>query len=334
MKEIGSEFWEQYNPVCIENKSNEAYLLSGRTALRFIIDDICITRKVRKVMLPSYCCESMIQPFIQLGIEVMFYEVNSEKIKYSYDNDSDAILLIDFFGYKIAENSVIAKKEKEAGKIVIYDATHKLDGNNEVERYADYSFCSYRKWFYCNYAKAIKHNGIFNNQKLMSNNCYIKKRDEAAQKKKKYLVVNPSEKENFLAEFRAAEQILEEEYIGYAGVPVEFDLSEITAKRRENASYLVDELKEIEQIRLWRENILTDDTPMFVPILLKETVRNDLRKALINESIYCPVHWPKSKYHEDVNELYDMELSLVCDQRYSNADMERLIQVIKKFFNR
>ncbi len=333
MKEIGSEFWEQYNPVCIQNKSNEAYLLSGRTALRFIIDDICITRKLRKVMLPSYCCESMIQPFIHLGIEVIFYEVNNQRIKYPYDNDSDAVLLIDFFGYKIAENSAIAKKEKEAGKIVIYDATHKLDGNNDVERYADYSFCSYRKWFYCNYAKAIKHNGIFNNKKLMSYNHYIKKRDEAAQKKRRYISGLTNEKEVFLSEFNAAEQLLEE-YIGYAGVPVEFDLNEITAKRRGNASYLVDELKRIEQIGLWRENILTDDTPMFVPILVEKSIRDDLRKALINESIYCPVHWPKSEYHKDVNELYDVELSLVCDQRYSIADMERLVRVMEKFFNR
>jgi hypothetical protein len=71
---------------------------------------------------------------------------------------------------------------------------------------------------------------------------------------------------------------------------------------------------------------------MFVPILLEdENVRNALRKELVDNSIYCPVHWPKCEYHVLQCGWSELELSLICDQRYDVDDMECMIQVIKKF---
>ena len=72
---------------------------------------------------------------------------------------------------------------------------------------------------------------------------------------------------------------------------------------------------------------------MFVPILVDPHIRDDLRSYLINRQIYCPVHWPKSSYHGMCNELYDMELSLVCDQRYNFADMDRMVHAIMDYFS-
>lgn len=332
MREIGSEFWSQQSsaPSCYDD--NEAYLLSGRTALKFIVDDICSVKEFHKILLPSYCCESMIEPFVASGIDTQFYQVYTDYLNYPYVNDANAILLIDFFGYIISENAEIARQEKEAGKIVIYDATHNLDGNPAVEAYADYSFCSYRKWFYCNFAKATKRGGSFRKIEQKSNDRYIALRNEAAREKEKYFMGEAIEKEAFLSLFSEAEQRLDEDYIGYTGEPVVFDLSEIVSARRENAVYLIEQLKKIPEIKLWRDKVREDDVPMFVPILVDPLVRNDLRQELINERIYCPIHWPVSSLHGECNELYDMELSLICDQRYGIADMERIICVIRDYF--
>lgn len=333
MREIGSEFWQQYAPVCGENASNEAYLLSGRTALQFIIDDIRRTRNVRKALLPSYCCDSMIFPFVQSGIDVEFYPVHHNSLVYPYGNDADIVFLIDFFGYVNNQNREIACHEKHAGKIILYDSTHKIDGNQAVEVFADYSFCSYRKWFYCNYAKALKYHGAFNRDSApMPHGSYVNLRDAAACEKERYIAGLPSDKQRFLSAFRAAEQILDEDYAGYAGIPVDVDVQQLAARRRENAAFLLRELSTIPQIRLWRENIGHDDTPLFVPILVDPQIRDDLRSYLINRQIYCPVHWPKSSYHGLCNELYDMELSLICDQRYDFSDMNRMVLAIKDYF--
>lgn len=333
MREIGSEFWTPYRPAYVAPADGEAYLLSGRTALRYILDDICKNRSIGKVLLPSYCCESMILPFVQSGMDVQFYPVNGNTVDYPYGHNADVVFLIDFFGYVNPLNSEIANREKSAGKIVIYDSTHKIDGNAAVQEHTDYSFCSYRKWFYCNYAKAVKHHGSFcSTEKLIFNQRYTDIRDEAAREKDAYMAGSIREKESFLSKFRDAEQILDEGYRGYAGVPVVFNLREIVSKRRENAMYLIGELKKISQIQLWQDNLGPHDVPLFVPILVDPLIRNDFRGALIKENIYCPIHWPRSPYHGPCDILYDRELSLICDQRYDISDMERMIGVIRNFF--
>lgn len=332
MREIGSEFWSHKIQMQTNATDNDIYFLSGRTALRAIIDDIRQTRNFRKVLLPSYCCESMIEPFSANNIDVQFYQVGAECSVYPYENDADAVLLIDHFGYVNPENERIACQEKHVGKIVIYDATHKLDGNAAIEACADYSFCSYRKWFYCNCAKAIKYTGEFGFGQLKTNTRYIELRDRAATKKENYIDGLTLEKQEFLKLFSEAEKMLDEDYVGYLGVPVVFDVNEIAVKRKENAAYLIGELKQIPEIKLWRDSVQSGDFPMFVPILVDSLIRDDLRGVLIKERIYCPVHWPISSHHCGCNELYGMELSLICDQRYGLADMERMVKVIKNFF--
>ena len=59
-----------------------------------------------------------------------------------------------------------------------------------------------------------------------------------------------------------------------------------------------------------------------------------LRRYLIDKEIYCPVHWPLSSYHDidkSSRKIYEDELSLVCDQRYSEVDMQRMVDEIRMF---
>ena len=77
------------------------------------------------------------------------------------------------------------------------------------------------------------------------------------------------------------------------------------------------------------------DCPLFVPILVPGGRRDALRRFLIEQDIYCPVHWPTSSFHrltEVERRVYDEELSLVCDQRYGETDMERVLQAVEEFF--
>ena len=136
-----------------------------------------------------------------------------------------------------------------------------------------------------------------------------------------------------MSDFAAAEQMLDEDYVGYCGEPVSFDARDIILRRVENASHLIEELRNIPEIKLWRDSVKSEDSPMFVPIFVEQNIRNDLRRALISEKIYCPIHWPRSNSYGGNNELYDTEISLVCDQRYSIEDMDRIISVIKRFFS-
>lgn len=335
--EIGSEFWEKCFPDTFINskKKNTACLLSGRTALDYIIQDIKANRRFRKVILPSYCCESMIEPFIRNDVEIQFYTVTQDGMNYP-QNDAEVVLLIDFFGYGNSKNREIASIEQEFGKTVIYDATHKL---NEWNFPADYVFCSYRKWLYCNFAIAWKtqRDFIVKYPKAINRN-YIDLRNLAAMRKARYMSGEKVDKSEFLDLFAKAEDMLEKDYVGYAGMMTMVDIGKLVKQRRENANYLMECLKEIDKLRLWRSEMSNGDVPLFVPIFIKKDYRDRLRDYLIAHQIYCPVHWPISEYHRKVTNyektIYDEELSLICDQRYSREDMEREAKTIRNFFEK
>ena len=116
MIEIGSEFWSRYELVDEKETDNEKYLLSGRTALDFIIKDIIAEAPVKTAILPAYCCEAMVKPFLDNSISVVFYDIDSEGLHYNYDNDAEIVLLLDLFGYEMKENENIAKLKNWLGK--------------------------------------------------------------------------------------------------------------------------------------------------------------------------------------------------------------------------
>lgn len=335
MREVGSEFWREPKAVnqSWETSANRLYPLSGRTALDCICKDSCI----KSVMLPSYCCNSMIEPFLRNGVKVRFYSVGLDDVRYDFTKDCEAVLLIDFFGYVMPEMIEIAKHEHNREKVVIYDGTHLLTGNPFISMFADYTLCSFRKWEYCNFAVLEKRKGSFgvtlNNKR---NKEYNKLRDAAAKQKMDYFSKVTTEKSVYLDMFSQAEEMLERDYEGYVGQPVHIDADSIVRQRRINAKMLLNGLSVIPQVQLFRPYICAEDIPMFVPILLDDVeTRTQLRKYLTENDIYCPIHWPLSDFHvidEADKEIYGRELSLICDQRYDAVDMQREINVIKRFF--
>ena len=78
MREIGSEFWDV--PTCDDRNflfpNGTKWFLSGRSALKAIIADIQQgDKQVNSISLPSWCCDSIIRPFLEEGIDVVFYPV-------------------------------------------------------------------------------------------------------------------------------------------------------------------------------------------------------------------------------------------------------------------
>ena len=65
--------------------------------------------------------------------------------------------------------------------------------------------------------------------------------------------------------------------------------------------------------------------------LKKDKKRDKVRVEMIRENIYCPVHWPINKnYPYQQTSYHDKELSLICDQRYGEEDIEHEIEVLRK----
>ncbi len=131
MREIGSEFWD----VPVTEASNDLFpegtcwYLSGRSALSAILKEA----GGRTAALPSWCCDSMIKPFLNTGREVSFYAPGRIR------TDCDTLLIMDYFGYTGEAPDLTGY----AGT-VIRDVTHSLFSRTYDD--ADYTFGSLRKW--------------------------------------------------------------------------------------------------------------------------------------------------------------------------------------------
>lgn len=342
LKEIGSEFWNN-GPA----RRDKIYLLSGRTALEYIIRDIMKYHNIKSVLLPSYCCHTMIEPFCRHGISVRFYDIYFDEVEGLSTNvpethESEVFYYMTYFGFQELRGLDINAVINNCA-VAIEDMTHSCMGGSS-ESNADYSYVSYRKWTgFDGIAVAMKKSGIFTEYPKAENIEYTTLRRQAFSMKNEFINFGVGSKGAFLNLFEKVENLLELDYVGYKpsedtmAAFLQLDISDIIERRRRNATILIDGLKDIQEIKLMFSTVKNDDVPLFVPILVK-TRRTELRKHLIDNAIYCPIHWSVSDFHNGISkkaeELYQEELSLVCDQRYGPGDMEKTVDCIWKFYVR
>ena len=157
------------------------------------------------------------------------------------------------------------------------------------------------------------------------------------QNKKLYIENKDGSKEEFLNQYSESNKILEKDYKDYSmdkkslEIITRIDLGKIKNQRKENVKVIYEKLKTILDIRFLFENYNEDDCLLFVPILIKNEIRNDLRNYLISKNVYLPVHWPQE---EKLNNIFDKELSLVCDQRYNKEQIDEYINLIINYLNK
>lgn len=349
MREIGSEFWLEREPAAVSQRDG-CYVLSGRTAIDLIIQDIAKMRTVHKVYMPAWGCDSMIAPFQERGIDERFYDVeqnadNDKSVKsgksvvnYKTNTDctdeTDVFYVTNYFGYENTLPIETIKEFKAIGAIILYDRTHSfLMENDPYLELADYSFASIRKWM------GVIGGAVVNGVK----DCQLKPyphldcKEKAMRMKKAFIEGDTSiDKQAFLSLYGEFGHHLVEDYRNYEMDDLSYalykteDFAAMRHKRRENAKYLHEHLKGVRFL-----GKLTDNTvPLFVPVFFDTTEqRNAVRKKLIEAQIYCPIHWPKPAQiptNFEANRIYDTELSLICDQRYNIEDMARIVAIINE----
>lgn len=345
--EIGSEFWKNKKQYF---KDNVSFCLSGRTALDAIVKDAVKAFGIKSALLPSYCCHTMIEPFVKNGITVRFYDV--------YVNEYD-VLTVDIPSPAKNEMLYIMKyfgdtdvsytgdgRDLSGWTVTVEDLTHSCFCAG-YEPKADYCFASYRKWFAVDGIAAVwsKHSRLakmFNRE--FEEYCSI--RNDAFEQKTRYMAGEPIAKETYLDIFAKAEDLLSEHYEGCIARPDSIgdlyrfieNIKDVVQTRRHNAYTLQQGLSNIDGIQSFTNFDDEAKSPLFVPVLVEPALRDKLRSYLIQHEIYCPAHWPLSEYHSGISsrakEIYNSELSLVCDQRYSLDDMKRIVRTIGDFFRR
>ncbi|MBO4923235.1 MAG: hypothetical protein J5382_03825 [Bacteroidales bacterium] len=341
ISEIGSEFWIENEPETLLKEREGFYCLSGRTAIDLILQEILRKRLVKSVAIPAWCCDSMIAPFLAHGIDVRFYDYGYKGSKETTDyclamdsaEDTDIFYLTNFFGYENTLDVEVIKRIRKKGSIILYDRTHSfLMDDEEYRGMSDYSFASIRKWM------GVIGGVVEGIDKQELRVCpYTSVKEKAMKEKYRYLKGDNSvKKEEFLAAFSEFGHKLAEDFCNYAMDDLSYtlyrqeDFHKMILQRRLNAAYINDHLKGVQLMYRFTDK----SVPLFVPVLFESKEQRDyVKKKLIEQQIFCPVHWPQPKQIPMayiVNDIVSRELSLICDQRYGIKEIKREVETIMR----
>ena len=279
---------------------NVSYFESGRSAIRQIASHL---QKGDRILLPEFICESVIDCFRNQVIEFyrigLDFKVSLEDLTPRIDG-ARMLLLMHYFGkLQDAEDlRIIADRTKECGCIILEDATHSLLSKKRT--IGDYVVSSIRKWIPIPNGALL---AVYRDPlSLSSGNGSVgpgeDSRAEGMVLKSLFLAGELDCNEEYRAIFADAEHSLEERQGIYAMTDFArfcatcVDLDDVALKRKRNFRVLGEMLETLGVVSAI--DFDGESCPLVFPIRVPH--RNELRKHLIHNRVYCAVHWPFDGY--------------------------------------
>ena len=349
IKEIGSEYWKVDTGNNIENKITKAvFTASGRSAQSLIIE--CAGIKNRRALLPAYTCQHIVEPFVWTGWEVNYYDIQKdltielESLKAGIEKAPGCIIVQSYYGFNTTKQAnPLFKQAQTAGTIIIEDITHSfLSGWSPGYKEADYQFCSLRKWTGLTdggYALSLCKSTFKTLQVEMES--FVRDRFNARSMKRRYIAEgDPKYKEEYRKLFKRAEDLLDGDIGVYSmseAAKTDFrhiDFDFIKKKRQENYNYLLRTIAS-DYVKPIFGELIDDTCPIMLPVYIDKK-RSELHQRLIDNQIYCPIHWPAPiqltpEAKASSYSIYNNIMAIPCDQRYGIEDMRRIVDILNMF---
>lgn len=342
--ELGSEFNLSPNALC-KTENNLFYYLRdyktqwfdyGRSAIRHIP-----IQKEKTVLLPEFICESVTNCFPKEHIS--FYRIDDQflidvdDLVSKVNEDTGCIYLAHYFGFLQEANSLkIIRQLADRYQItVIEDTTQSLFSPHAL--CGDYALASVRKWM------PLPMGGVLYSSRKELPDCGMYRQNCDNSRvygmilKDMFLKMGYDTNEKYREIFENAEQMADtagevrliSDFARFAVGCV--DIAELVSKRKANAARLEKGLREfgISMIRQFSEN----ECPLALPLRINN--RDNFRRYLIQNRIYCAVHWPFDGLipEERPNGQYNSKtlISMPIDQRYGETEIDYMIEVIRKY---
>ena len=348
--EIGSYFWmdeseegtAQGELSWLPAVNDSAFTFSGRNAMDVALRDILRHRSISRVYAPSYCCVSMLQAFIDRGMKIEFYDVDYCDGSFTYqipDADQNSLVLImSYFGLNRANAHAAIEKIHRMNAVVIEDITHSLLCGSCASSSSDYLVASLRKWFAIPTGGWVgKRNGNLSEKPSIDSNQAVEEKISAMKEKYDYLTGKIADKEDFLlAQAKFDNDLIHVDRMlkidnTSMGILLRTNVEETAERRRANVEVLLKGLQDLTGTICSMPSVDTStDVLLCLPIFMETDARDSLRSYLISKGIYCPVHWPEVM-GAPVG-IRKNELSLICDQRYSEGDMQTIVDCIHDWY--
>lgn len=301
--------WEE-GPCC-------AFVNSGRAALELLLRHL--PRRPRCVWVPRMACDTLLHPMERLGLRVARYACDDRlhPLLPAEAGREDVLILINYFG--LTGEAVAAAAEAFEGTVFV-DATTALHA--PLPLHAAGMFYSFRKFL------PVADGGAALASYPLP---HLPAETDDSRERERYLHLRAAQGAYAAA---AAAQEAED---SLAGPPKRLSpqtrerlrhlrCAEAAARRRANYRLLHAALAPLNRLSLPSEPPVA---PMCYPFV---SGIPDLRDSLVDAGIALPLYWPEviaaTAAHETENRLARTLLPLPLDQRYSAADMQRLLRLI------
>lgn len=293
-------------------------LNTGRNCLEYILR----TRQYRKVYLPYYTCDVVLEPFQKLNVEYEFYhiDINFEIVPEISLRDGEALLYTNYYGLK---QRYVEQLAEHYGHQLIVDNTQAFYAK-PVKGIDTFYTC--RKFF------GVPDGAYLYTDKFLD----IEIDQDVSWDRMSFLAkrIDLGAEAGYM-DFREQSRRL-------VGQPIKrmsnltqrlmqsIDYEASALQRRNNFICLHDALADTNPLHL----PLSDDAvPMVYPYLSADKT---LKSRLIADKVFVATYWPNVLQwcHLDDWEYYLAERTVFIpvDQRYSQADLQRVIQIITSFY--
>ena len=315
MQPIGGYFSLEL-PKGEEYHKDAIRLNTGRNCLEYILK----ARGYKKVYLPYYTCEVVLEPFEKLGVPYEFYhiDINFEIRDRFTLKANEALLYVNYYGLKQRYVEQLAEK---TGDRLIVDNTQAFYAKPIAG--VD-TFYTCRKFF------GVPDGAYLYTDKKLDEDLELDLSFERMASLTKRIDLGA---EAGYADFRETSQNLVGQPIKYMSKLTQrlmqgLDYTGIAKQRRDNYIQLYSALGTSNTLNLPLED---DAVPMVYPYLAPV---KGLREKLIENKVFVARYWPNVlewSTKDDIEYLLAYQMQpLPIDQRYGEEDMNRIITLINK----
>lgn len=284
--------------------------------------DLLKNTQVKKIWMPKFICDSMLDPLDLLDIEVCFYNLKKDftpELPETLKHD-EYLLYVNYFG--VCTSTQRKLLERYPPEKIIFDHSQAFF----VEPFDCFAtIYSPRKFL------PVAEGGLLIVTENFKPTFYARTADEMVEQYQYGLMRRVSTAAQAYEVFKDNEDkfsdCLPKKISKITEKMLEsFDYSDFKKKRIQNFMFLHNQLGIFNQLKIDLNNI---ESPLTYPFLLNDK----LAEILINSKVYTPTYWLDSlkRVSENCfeNELVLHTTHLICDQRYSQKEMQFQIDKIK-----
>lgn len=291
---------------------------TGRNALEFIL---CSIGQVRRIYLPYYTCEVVLEPLMKLSIPWSFYaiDLNLEMTDQTELGEDEYLIVNNYFGLKDAYIRTLASIY---GDRLIIDCAQAL--------FAE-PLPGVKSFYSCRKFVGVADGGVayvgtsvgsvdFPEDNTSDHDSHLYTRKEFGA-------------EAGFKEFQNNERKLDNQPIRSMSVKTKgilghIDYEMVVNRRRANWQYLHSRLQEKNHLSL--PSLDSFACPMVYPYMVEDGER--LRRRLIEGKVFVAKYWPNvmdDGIHKTEFLMSNQIVSIPCDQRYQEEDLERIVELLE-----